>query len=118
MSTRRRASSLGPTEMFILREWAITVYNAFDEMPYLVGSVARAEATWRDVDVRVMLADDHPMLHLPRTLVAANVAFSVWGQRATGLLIDFQLQSTADGNTHAGVRIPLAVRLRNPLEEA
>lgn len=88
---RRRGSSLSPPEMFLLEQWGRTLYEAFGRPPYLVGSVARAEA-WRDVDVRLMLDDDE-YAALPAVQVL-NVAISVWGQRATGLPIDFQFQNT------------------------
>ena len=103
--SQRRASSLSPPEFYLLRQWGQTLYRAFDFVPYLVGSVARDEA-WRDVDMRMMLYDDHPYLTLPG-LQALNVAMSLWGQRATGLPVDFQFQGNTDGNTQPGPRIPM-----------
>lgn len=92
----RRASSLSPPEMFLLQEWMGTLFATFGDHPYLVGSVARGEA-WRDVDIRMMLPDDDPLLVEPRCTVL-NVAMSLYGQRATGLPIDFQFQSITEGN--------------------
>lgn len=110
----RRATSLSPPERFLLEQWARTVREAFGHTPYLVGSVARADE-WRDVDVRLMLdVTDIEALFSPEwslRLATLNVAFSVWGQRATGLPIDFQFQRTSDANAqHAGgPRIPLGL---------
>lgn len=110
---RRRATSLDVTERFLLEEWACSITAAFGVHPYLVGSVARAEA-WRDVDVRLMLDDDvYAQLTNWRTQQAAalNVAMSLWGQRATGLPIDFQFQRTSEANEkHNGIRNPLGLR--------
>lgn len=106
--SQRRATSLGPTEMFLLRTWASTLREAFGAMPYLVGSVARDEE-WRDVDVRVMLDDDDPLLADRRRARALNVALTLWGQHVTRLPIDCQLQATTEGNTHDGPRLPLGM---------
>ena len=108
----RRATSLSPPERFLLDAWGASLYRAFGCWAVLVGSVARAEP-WRDVDVRLMLDairyegltgtdfDQH---------AALNVAFSLWGQRATGLPIDFQFQETDSANAeHNGRRIPLGI---------
>jgi hypothetical protein len=82
--------------MFLLQEWMGTLFVTFGHHPYLVGSVARGEP-WRDVDIRLMLDDDDPLLVEPRCQVL-NVAMSLYGQRATGLPIDFQFQSITEGN--------------------
>lgn len=109
MSERRRATSLGPAETILLRGWAETLWHAFDAMPYLVGSVARSEA-WRDVDVRCILPDDDPLLAKSKLRVdALSAAVSFWGQRATGLPIDFQFQAQSEANQHDGERYALAV---------
>lgn len=99
---RRRASALGPTEMLLLRQWGETLYELLDEMPYLVGSVMRGDE-WRDVDVRIMLDASHPLVRLHEdALRALNCAFTVWGQRTTGLPIDFQFQRVDDANQEYG----------------
>lgn len=53
--------------------------------PYLVGS-SLTTRSWRDVDVRVMLDDDHydalTALVVPSQI---DLAVSVWGQKVTGL---------------------------------
>lgn len=99
---RRRTSALGPTEMLLLRQWGETLYELLDEMPYLVGSVMSG-TEWRDVDVRVMLDEGHPLLALHEDAMRAiNCAFTVWGQRTTGLPIDFQFQATDQANAEYG----------------
>lgn len=109
--TRRRATSLGPPEKFLLDQWASTVGEAFGHTPYLVGSVARGE-DWRDVDVRVIMGTvlfGELTQNRPDQLAALNVAMSVWGQRATGLPIDFQFQEIEAANAKFdGVRNALA----------
>lgn len=104
----RRATSLSPAEVFLLRAWAETAFRAFGSMPYLVGSVARAEP-WRDVDVRCILDDGDALLDPPMRLAGLSAAVSFWAQRATGLPVDFQFQSRREANKYAGKRQPLAV---------
>ena len=41
---------------------------------------------------------------------ALGVAFSIWGQKATGLPIDFQVQSVTEGNAIEGKRHALGIR--------
>lgn len=109
----RRGSSLGPAETFLLRCWGNDLWLAFQEMPYLVGSVVRGEA-WRDVDVRMMLGPDDPLLIDRERLMVLSYAITMWGQRSTGLPIDFQFQhrdeanAEFDGRRHAlGLRATL-----------
>ena len=96
----KRATSLGPTEMYLLSQWGRQIAEGLEEMAYLVGSCARGEP-WRDIDVRVMVDEPHPFL-IPGRLQVINVAFTVWGQRVTGLPIDFQIQPTAEANALYG----------------
>lgn len=113
----RRGSSLGPAEMFILNQWAAALRVVFEEPPILVGSVTRAEA-WRDVDVRLMLDQDRWDTLTNHgdadQLQILNVAFTMWGQRCTGLPIDFQFQQVDEANAEypTGQRIPLGFRHR------
>lgn len=109
---RSRATSLSPPARFMLNQWGRTLRESFGAMPYLVGSVARAETFWRDVDVRVMLdADEFQWLDYPPRLAAVNSALSVWGQLTTGLPIDFQFQKVDDANADYGnqVRVPVGM---------
>lgn len=109
---KRRASALSPPDFALLCDWAHRVNQAFAAMPYLVGSVARAEREWRDVDVRVMLANpewraltnDDVM-----RLRALNLSVSLWGRQATGLPIDFQFQRADDANDEFGNEVRNAI---------
>lgn len=56
-----------------------------------------------------MLDDDDPLLADPKRVLAINVALTCWGQRATGLPIDCQLQAVSVGNA------PKNVGRRNPM---
>lgn len=106
---RRRATSLGPPEMLLLRGWGITLNHFFGAMPYLVGSAVTG-SEWRDVDVRMMLAPEDPLLTDRSRMAALSAAMSHWGQRATGLPVDFQFQHRDEANNEfRGPRIPLGV---------
>lgn len=115
---RHRATSLSPPEKHLLDGWALATTMAFGGCPYLVGSVARAERQWRDVDVRMILDDeDFDALRAgsDERIKAMNTAFSLWGQKATGLPIDFQFQSMTEANVpeHDGPRHPIGMRIFN-----
>lgn len=79
------------------------------EMPYLVGSAVTGPG-WRDVDVRLIL-DDVTFASLAAILDVnrLNLAMSLWGQQATGLPIDFQVQSMTDANSIDGPRHPIGM---------
>lgn len=109
---KRRATSLSPPERLLLEQWGAQLRNAVGEYPYLVGSVARGE-DWRDVDVRLIVSNEgYAKLTegRPYLVAALNLAISLWGQRATGLPIDFQLQAESYANEkHNGVRSALGL---------
>lgn len=109
---KHRAHSVGPQEIFLLDQWGRQLYEAFHAMPYLVGSVARGERYWRDVDVRMPLEDDAWPFdeERPSRLFALNLAISLWGRQATGLPVDFQFQRQSVFQVDEGVRNPLGVR--------
>lgn len=109
-----RATYLLNSEIVLLEDWAIHVRRVFGT-PYLVGS-ALTTKDYRDVDIRVLLDAEawaalFPMLQDadPRDAKWSGVcaAFSIWGQKVTGLPIDFQLQPQDkanewfDGRRHA-----------------
>lgn len=106
-----RATYLLQSQIAELEAWGLRLRTMFmHEMPYLVGSSLYVP-TWRDVDVRVMLEDERydilASLVVPSQL---NLAVSVWGQKVTGLPIDFQIQRTSEANAefHGG-RHPIAM---------
>lgn len=70
--------------------------------PYLVGS-AMTKQDYRDVDVRLMLpAVQHDQLLAFVDIDHLNLAVSLWGQKATGLPIDFQVQQMESANEDYG----------------
>lgn len=91
------------------------VHEFFGEYPYHVGSslkctLGRAD-TWRDVDVRLILADEDfdalfGKLTRPRCLNlkwnAACLAFSALGRDMTDLPIDFQIDRQTEANEDYG----------------
>ena len=99
-----------PADLF-LNQFGDLVYRAFGEHAYHVGSSVR-EKLWRDVDVRVMLADDvyeHLGLgkswrdsHQNARWMAFCAAFSALGKQMTGLPIDFQVQKLSEANEMFG----------------
>jgi hypothetical protein len=102
------------------------LWDAFDAMPYHVGSSAMGKV-WRDVDVRVILPDrryrvlfgdpwkrgGHLRMAHSRWGVVC-MAFSALGEKMTGLPIDFQVQSQTEANTYDGVRN--AIGIAHPVE--
>lgn len=120
MSDRvRRSCALSPTELLRLDLWAaaFTAGEGFGMFsPMLVGSTMTG-TTYRDVDVRVILDDDDPVLADPNRLRLFHVAISVWAQQTTGLPIDFQFQSNTENQTEHGdkPRNPLGSRWRTAL---
>ena|SRR5688500_8957268 len=126
------AARVGMPGWLLLNVWADLVQDAFGETPYLVGSATRRK-TWRDVDVRLILADDlyaaafplrrgHTHPHptpVGTAWSAVAMAFSALGRQLTGLPIDFQVQSQAQANREPGAaaRIPLGMRFAPPSDD-
>ena len=107
----------------LLDSWAGDLTNAFGAKCYLVGSAVTGKG-WRDVDVRMMLEEDawarwfaspdRGFEHDP-TWVAMMTAISLWGERVTGLPIDFQMQPRKWANDkHAGPRLGLGIAKAYP----
>lgn len=108
---RRRAMSLGPHDVYLLDQWGRQIYEAFGVRPYLVGSVARAEDNWRDVDLRIEITDAMSVALSPLGVRTINLAISLWGRQVTGLPIDFQFQSPAEFDQFGSeARNPMGVR--------
>lgn len=84
----------------LLDAWGLMLYHAFGEYAYHVGSSSLQKTGWRDVDVRIILDDDRfealfgkqPPGRTHAFWQSMMVAFSLWGERVTGLPIDFQIQ--------------------------
>ncbi len=97
----RRVTYLLTTEVNALNTWGgelrrvfaedVEVYGAF-----LVGS-SLTTSKWRDIDVRHIVSDDSWERLVKMIDVGYfNHAMSLWGQRVTGLPVDYQLQRMGD----------------------
>ncbi|WP_051899992.1 hypothetical protein [Streptomyces aureus] len=104
-----------------LDAFAREITDAFDAVPYLVGSAAVGKK-WRDVDVRLILADDEfdalfpPVAHGQPDgrwdLLCA--AISELARQRTGLPVDFQIQRQSYANDRfPGPRHALGLHDRN-----
>lgn len=104
------------TEQQLLADWAIQVNQMFADNgfgPYQVGSsVANKDKPHRDIDLRVMLpSKDFKKLQKIINIDRLNFAISLWGQKVTGLPIDFQIQDQDYANEHhKGLRSAVWIR--------
>lgn len=108
---------LSPPEMHRLDIACVPLKVAFGT-PYLVGSV-NTRRDYRDVDVRLILDDDDPVLADGPRVRALNFALSEYLRAMTGLPVDFQFQSMTAANSgeHEGFRNPLGLRWDPRLRE-
>lgn len=98
MSAEWRATYLLQSEVSLLNGWGRELKRTFGETAYLVGSALERQ-DHRDVDVRIMLDDQHyDDLAKVINLDLLNLSLSLWGQKATGLAIDCQVQHTSSAN--------------------
>jgi hypothetical protein len=110
----RRSSYLLLSDFERLEEWCQKVRVVFDgATPFLVGS-ALTKADYRDVDLRLILPDrvfDRYYAGVFKVRLI-NRAVSIWGQRETGLPIDFQIQRMTEANAGFGgeYRNPMGLR--------
>lgn len=115
--TKTRFLYLHVTEIARLRDWGDDVLAMFAAKPWIVGSVTRGPG-WRDVDVRLILTDKrHRKLSRQVSIPRLNMTVSVWGQQATGLPIDFQVQAQSVADRYDGALHPawrLDVRQMEP----
>jgi hypothetical protein len=123
----RRASYIHWPDMAYLLDFGELLDDAFDAMPYLVGS-SLTTRDFGDVDVRVILPDrrfrllfgslDPSIAFMQHSRWGAVCrAFSELGRKMTSLPIDFQVQSQTRANTEPGAnaRIPIGVgRIEEP----
>jgi hypothetical protein len=116
----RPCVGVGMPAMLRLEAFGFRVFDAFGDVPYLVGSAAVSKK-WRDVDVRLILDDDvfagmfpgYARLHqhdLKWSLLCD--AISELAHTQTGLPVDFQIQAQTDANErYEGPRYPLGIRI-------
>ena len=107
-----RATYLLQSDLALLNAWSRELRKLLDEPPYLVGS-ALTRADYRDVDVRIILDDvQYDDLQAVVNVPFLNLALSLWGQKATGLPIDCQVQQMFSANQDfTGRRHPLGLNL-------
>lgn len=109
-----RSSYLLYSDFYKIEEWCQKVRFVLDgEVPYMVGSsITRSD--YRDIDIRVILSDRifDRRFKIKEKLLFANLCFSMWGQSATGLPVDFQFQRRTEANELYGgmKRNPLGLR--------
>lgn len=86
----------------LLHDWVPLLVELFNgEMCYQVGSSLDKAQPHRDIDVRTMLDhDDFVKLASLVNIDRLNLAISLWGQKVTGLPIDFQVQDVDYANKH------------------
>lgn len=107
-------SKLLHSEQQLLRDWARYVEELFNGAgAYHVGSsmsVSKVK-THRDIDVRTMLdTKDFKKLQKIVNIDRLSVAVSIWGQKVTGLPIDFQVQDVEYANAnHKGYRSAIGI---------
>jgi hypothetical protein len=112
--TARPAGHLTTAQLYELDQACRLVTVAFGTPPYLVGSAgAGGRPDYRDVDVRLILADDEfaavcPTRERWELLCLAIGSYLAW---RTGLPVDFQIQQMTAANAgHDGPRNPLGMR--------
>ncbi len=125
MTERPKASHVGAPAIFELELLCRHINEAFGEDfgCYHVGS-SRERADWRDVDVRLIMADDEFAALFPSVgqhwehdarWLLMTVAISEWLSKRTALPIDFQFQPQTHANAlFPGIRNALGLRLVNP----
>ena len=104
MTTRKpddfkvRSTRLSVDQMRAIDHFADALFVMFPLMQgvALVGSSLTYD-DWRDVDLRVVLADDHYAdINNAMAIADLNALISRWGQQMTGMPIDCQLQALSD----------------------
>lgn len=93
-----------------LNQFGSVVRDAFDSVPYLVGSAAKGKE-WRDVDVRLILEDERfdrefGELTRPRCINARwnamCLAYAALARDMTDLPVDFQIDRQTEANRDYG----------------
>ena len=97
--TKNRVNWLTVPDNYALNAACLRMAEAFDNHPYLVGSVLQ-RVDYHDVDVRMMLDDEQFKRMFPTMpiLLLSNAMYSHKLAHDTGLPIDFQFQDTTKAN--------------------
>lgn len=105
LTEARRATYLTTYDLHRL-DIAVTPLRRLCPSIYLVGTVLTS-ADWRDVDVRMIMADDEFDASFANALLweAFCLGATAWLRSQTGLPIDFQVQRMTEANEkHQGIR--------------
>ena len=108
-----RVCQLTTTQLHELDQACRPVFMAFGDPPYLVGTAGSGEGPYRDVDVRLILADDEFAAVCPtrERWELLSVAIGAYLAQRTGLPVDFQIQRRTEANARFdGPRNPLGMR--------
>jgi hypothetical protein len=121
MAERKRASYLSPPDFHRLNWACLPITDAFEQHPYLVGSVLTSP-DYRDVDVRLILPDDRVAAldgGDQKVRLLLNIALSDLIAKAANLPapVDFQIQSRSEAAETRGGRNPMGID-RAPRPEA
>jgi hypothetical protein len=110
-----RATYLLFSDLRLLDAWGDELRAMFPWFsPMLTGSTLERQS-WRDVDVRIMVPDDEfDALAALVDVGRLDLALSLWGQKATGLPIDCQVQRFTDANDEYGDRPRRPIRTLDP----
>lgn len=114
---RRYETQVGSPGVYLLNQACAALVPAFDTTPFLVGSALESKGR-RDIDVRVVVSDarykelfpgigDNPRTHALWSLLCSGTA--LWLRQASGLPVDFQVQSQSRADLEHGRRVALGV---------
>ena len=110
----RAASYLSTADFVRLNHACTIVTEHFGQCPYLVGSALKTDG-FRDIDVRLILADDEFDAMFPngRLWSALCLGLSAYLSQVSALPIDFQVQRQTEANEKfSEPRNPIGTRAR------
>lgn len=113
MTAKHRVTLLTTAELHSLDAACAPIRRAFGHPPYLVGTAGTGTAErYRDVDVRLILADDEFDALCPALARWELLSLSIGAylRERTGLPVDFQVQRMTEANEkHDHPRNPLGM---------
>lgn len=120
---KKKVSYIGAPACFALQQACQHVNQAFDSYGcYVVGS-ALERKDWRDIDVRMIMADEEFYKLFPDAMPNGNwefdsrwllmtISISQWLSKMSGLPVDFQFQPQTHANEyHKGLRNAVGLRI-------